>query len=78
MFISPVVGVPLNVPTDFSGFCLVEQGTGRNERGVVVEWISEWCVCLVSAFFFVVVCTIFICVVFLWAPEHLCDHGLDL
>ena len=28
--------------------------------------------------FFVVVCTIFICVVFLWAPEHLCDHGLDL
>ena len=28
--------------------------------------------------FFVVVCTIFICAVFLWAPEHLCDHGLDL
>ena len=28
--------------------------------------------------FFVVACTIFICAVFLWAPEHLCDHGLDL
>ena len=28
--------------------------------------------------FFVVVCTIFICAVFLWAPKHLCDHGLDL
>ena len=28
--------------------------------------------------FFVVVCTIFICAVFLWAPEYLCDHGLDL
>ena len=28
--------------------------------------------------FFVVVRTIFICAVFLWAPEHLCDHGLDL
>ena len=26
--------------------------------------------------FFVVVCTIFMCAVFLWAPEHLCDHGL--
>ena len=21
---------------------------------------------------------VFICAVFLWAPEHLCDHGLDL
>ena len=28
--------------------------------------------------FFVVICTIFICAVFPWAPEHLCDHGLDL
>ena len=38
-------------------------------------------VCVVFSFsvFFVVVCTtIFICAVFLWAPEHLCDHGLDL
>ena len=49
------------------------------------EW--TWCcsrvdirVCVVFSFsvFFVVVCTIFICAVFLWAPEHLCDHGLDL
>ena len=28
--------------------------------------------------FFVVVCIILICAVFLWAPEHLCDLGLDL
>ena len=28
--------------------------------------------------FFVVVCTIVMCAVFLWAPEHLCDLGLDL
>ena len=45
-----------------------------------------WCcsrmdirVCVFSvSVFFVVVCTIFVCAVFLWAPEHLCDHGLDL
>ena len=38
------------------------------------------CVCVVFSFsmFFVAVCTIFICAVFLWAPEHLCDLGLDL
>ena len=36
-------------------------------------------VCVFSlSVFFVVVCTLFICAVFLWAPEHLCDHGLDL
>ena len=48
------------------------------------EW--TWCcsrmdirVCVFSlSVFFVVVCTIFVCAVFLWAPEHLCDHGLDL
>ena len=36
--------------------------------------------CVVFSFsvFLVVVCTIFICAVFLWAPEHLCDLGLDL
>ena len=33
----------------FSVVFLVERGTGRNKHGVVVEWISEWCVCLVSA-----------------------------
>ena len=37
LFISSVVYVPLNVPTDFR---VVERGTGRNEHGVVVEWIS--------------------------------------
>ena len=38
------------------------------------------CVCVVFSFseFFVVVCTIFICAVSLWALEHLCDLGLDL
>ena len=56
----------------------VEQGTGRNEHGVdVVEWISA-CVVFSLSVLFVVVCTIFICAVFLLAPEHLCDHGLDL
>ena len=49
------------------------------------EW--TWCcsrmdirVCVAFSFsvFFVVVCAIFICAIFLWAPEHLCDHGLDL
>ena len=36
--------------------------------------------CVVFGFsvFFVVVCTIFICAVFLWVPEHLSDLGLDL
>ena len=33
-------------------------------------------VCLVNVFF-VVVCTIFSCAVFLWDPKHLYDHGLD-
>ena len=56
---------------------LVERGTGRNEHGVVVEWISA-CVVFSFSVFFVVVCTIFICAVVLWAPEHLCDHVLDL
>ena len=66
------------ISTDFSGFILVEQGTGRNEHGVdVVEWISA-CVVFSLSVLFVVVCTIFICAVFLLAPEHLCDHGLDL
>ena len=52
--------------------------TGRNEHDVVVVWISA-CVCVFSlSVFFVVICTIFICAVFLWAPEHLCDRGLDL
>ena len=68
---------PLNVPTDFSGYF---SWTGNGQ-----EW--TWCcsrmdirVCVFSlSVFFVVVCTIFICcAVFLWAPEHLCDHGLDL
>ena len=36
------------------------------------------CVVYSLIVFFVVVCTLFICAVFLWAPEHLCDHGLDL
>ena len=39
--------------------------------------IRVWVVFSLSVFF-VVVCTIFVCAVFLWAPEHLCDHGLDL
>ena len=48
------------------------------------EW--TWCcsrmdipVCVFSlSVFFVVVCNIFICAVLHLAPEHLCDHGLDL
>ena len=48
------------------------------------EW--TWCcsrmdihVCVFSlSVFFVVVCTIFVSAVFLWAPEHFRDHGLDL
>ena len=62
----------------FQWIFLVERGTGRNEHGVVVVWISAR-VCVFSlSVFFAVVCTIFVCAVFLWAPEHLCDHGLDL
>ena len=72
------MGVPLNVPTDFSGYFLVERGAGRNEHGVVVEWIPA-CVCVFSlSVLYVVVCNIFICAVLHLAPEHLCDHGLDL
>ena len=47
------------------------------------EW--TWCrsrmdirVCVVFSLSVFLVCTIFICAVFLWAPEHLCDLGLDL
>ena len=59
----------------FQWLILVEGGTG-NEHGVVVRWISACVWRLVSAFFFMV-CGIFIrCAVFLWAPEHVCDHGL--
>ena len=36
------------------------------------------CVVFSLSVFFVVVRTIFICAVFLWAPERLCDLGLDL
>ena len=36
------------------------------------------CVVFIFSVFFVVVCTILICAVFLWAPEHLCDLWLDL
>ena len=46
----PLLCVPLDVPTDFSGYLiLVERGTGRNEHGAVVEWISAYVWCLVSA-----------------------------
>ena len=51
--------------------------TGRNEHGGVVVWISAR-VCLVSACSSSWYVLYLFCAVFLWAPEHLCDHGLDL
>ena len=53
-------------------------GNGH-EHGVVVEWIISACVwCLVSAcsssWYILYLFVRF----FLWAPEHLCDHGLEL
>ena len=58
---------------------LLERGTGRNKHGVVIEWILSACVwCLVSACSLSWLSTLFICAVFLWAPEHLCDIGLDI
>ena len=58
---------------------LIEWGTGRNGHGVVVEWTSACMWCLVSACSssWYVLLRIFICTDFFWAPEHLCDHGLD-
>ena len=50
---------------------------GRNEHGVVVELISAcvWCLVLAcSSSWYVLYLS---CAVFLWAPEHLCDLGLD-
>ena len=53
------MGVPLNI----SVVILVERGAGRNEHGVVVVWISAY------------VLYIFVCAVFLWAPEHCVTTG---
>ena len=53
---------------------IFEIGLGVNS---INQSIKPVCVFNLSVFF-VVVCTIFNCAVFPWAPEHLCDHGLDI
>ena len=57
---------------------LIERGAGRNEHGVVVEWISACVWCLVSACSSSWYVLYLFCAVFLWAPEHLCNLGLDI
>ena len=57
------------LPNAFEYFYKARHSDSRMDTSVRVFSLSV---------FFVVVCTIFIFAVFLWAPEHLCDHGLDL
>ena len=49
-----------------------------NGHGVVVEWISACVWSLVSACSSCGYVLYLFGAVFLWAPEHLCDLGLDL